>query len=99
MALTRQQMGTRCDDERGGDRMRRYMWSAGTTLLLGFVLAALALAGAAPARAAGSGGASAQDEAVARGDWMQFGFLPSGGRSNPFERDLSPANVAGLALD
>src|SRR2546430_13727007 len=63
------------------------------------VIAGLAVASAAPARATGSGSALAQTEAVARGDWTQFGFLASGGRYNPFERVLSPANVAALGVD
>ena len=62
------------------------------------VLAAFAVASAAPALATGSGSAAPQP-ANASGAWMQFGFLASGGRYNPFERVLSPANVAGLGVD
>jgi len=31
-----------------------------------------------------------------RTDWPQFGFLPSGGRHNPFENVLNPRNVGSL---
>jgi eukaryotic-like serine/threonine-protein kinase len=41
---------------------------------------------------------SARGDAPAQVDWPQFGFGASGGRCNPYETRLSPANVAGLKL-
>src|SRR5580698_3623096 len=48
--------------------------------------------------AATYGAAQAAVAASAKGNWSEFGFVPSGGRFNPHENILNTTNVGGLKV-